>query len=211
MLAAARGLELAAGQARHRCSRRRSFIHVKKDTDRWTPHQDELAAALASFTEAATATPTMTTAPWASVQSIFADLPLWEFVDSLHGQGPSHQLTTDQLGARACLKYISANKLVAAAECSQEAEMLWHYDPRSLTFQSSRDTSVCLDIFDGAVLGAYWCHNGINQRFGSAPSKQDGRVRYCSPYDDRFCISLMSEENGPTVAETDPMRPLDPV
>jgi hypothetical protein len=147
--------------------------------------------------------------PWALVQSIFADLPLREFVDSLHGQGPLHQLTTDQLGARECLKFIQVNKLVGAAACLQEDEMLWRYDPRSLTFQSSRDPSVCLDIFDDAFLGAYWCHHGINQRFRIVPSKQDGRVRYCSPYDDRFCVSMMRED-GVADAGYDPMRPLDP-
>jgi len=125
--------------------------------------------------------------PWTATPSLFADLPLREFV-ARGAQGPSHLLSA--LGGGGCVELVSANQVLRTARCSRTDGTLWVYEPRSMAFQSARDTSLCLDIFNGASLGAYWCHAGINQQFRA---KEGSVGQYCSPYDDRFCVTVVDE------------------
>jgi hypothetical protein len=128
---------------------------------------------------------------WGESPSLFADLPLHEFVESRRARGRSHLLRTDALGPTECLGLVAANRLLAATPCTRADG--WIYKPDSMAFASARDTSLCLDVFDGATLGAYWCHGGPNQQFKA--SATPAAATYC--HDGRFCVSIAGDDAHP--------------
>ena len=130
---------------------------------------------------------------WALTPSAFADLPLHDFLDQRRANGTSFMLREgrDSLSRGDCLALVAANRLLTRVPCGGADSARWVYDSTTMAFHPAQDTSLCLDIFSFSSLGVYWCHGGPNQLFRSSE-----REVHCSPYDERFCVSVVSGRSG---------------